>query len=35
VTEKRIIEEVPGLYRIIPLRVFRKTQKVTFDFVLH
>jgi len=28
-----IIDEVPGLYRIIPLRVFRKTQNVTFDFV--
>ncbi len=28
-----IIDEVPGLYRIMPLRVFRKTQNVTFDFV--
>jgi hypothetical protein len=28
-----IIDEVPGLYRIIPLKVFRKTQNVTFDFV--
>jgi len=32
-TAERIIEEVPGLYKIIPLKVFRKTQKVTFDFV--
>jgi hypothetical protein len=31
--DKGIIEEVPGLYKILPLRVFRKTQKVTFDFV--
>jgi hypothetical protein len=28
-----IIDEVPGLYRILPLRVFRKTQNVTFDFI--
>ncbi len=32
-TDNRIIDEVPGLYRIISLRVFRKTQNVTFDFV--
>lgn len=32
-TGERIIEEIPGLYRILPLKVFRKTQKVTFDFV--
>jgi len=32
-TVERIIEDVPGLYKIIPLKVFRKTQKVTFDFV--
>ena len=32
-TVERIIEEIPGLYKIIPLKVFRKTQKVTFDFV--
>ena len=32
-TDGNIIDEVPGLYRIIPLRVFRKTQNVTFDFV--
>jgi hypothetical protein len=32
-TDERIIDEVPGLYRIIPLRVFRRTQNVTFDFV--
>ena len=31
--DARIIDEVPGLYRIIPLQVFRKTQNVTFDFV--
>jgi len=30
---ERIIEEVPGLYKIFPLKVFRKTDKVTFDFV--
>jgi len=29
-TVERIIEEVPGLYKIFPLKVFRKTQKVTF-----
>jgi hypothetical protein len=32
-SDKRIIEEVPGLYKIIALKVFRKTQNVTFDFV--
>lgn len=32
-TGERIIAEVPGLYRILPLKVFRKTRKVTFDFV--
>lgn len=32
-SEDRIIEEVTGLYRIMPLKIFRKTQKVTFDFV--
>lgn len=32
-TGERTIEEIPGLYKIIPLKVFRKTQKVTFDFV--
>ena len=31
--DERIIEEVTGLYKIVPLKVFRKTQKVTFDFV--
>jgi hypothetical protein len=31
--EENIIEEVPGLYKIMPLKVFRKTQKVTFVFV--
>lgn len=30
---ERIIEEIPGLYKIVPLKVFRKTPKVTFDFV--
>ncbi len=32
-TGESIIEEVSGLYRIIPLKVFRKTLNVTFDFV--
>jgi hypothetical protein len=32
-TDQRIIEEVAGLYKIVSLKVFRKTQKVTFDFV--
>lgn len=32
-TDERIIEEIPGLYKILPLKVFRKTRKVTFDFV--
>jgi len=32
-TVEKIVDEVPGLYGIIPLKVFRKTQKVTFDFV--
>jgi len=31
--DKRIIEELPGLYKIFPMRVFRKTKNVTFDFV--
>ncbi len=31
--EKTTIQEVPGLYKILPLKVFRKTQNVTFDFV--
>ncbi|NJD55248.1 MAG: hypothetical protein FIA94_02445 [Nitrospirae bacterium] len=31
--DARIIDEIPGLYRIIPLKVFRRTQNVTFDFV--
>jgi len=32
-SDAKIIDEVPGLYRILPLRVFRKTQNVTFDFI--
>lgn len=32
-TVESIIEEIPGLYRITPLKIFRKTQNVTFDFV--
>ena len=32
-TEYDIIEEVPDLYRIIPLVAFRRTKNVYFDFV--
>lgn len=32
-TKKMIIDEVPGLYRIIALPILRKTPKVTFDCV--
>ena len=32
-SDKNIYEEVPGLYRIIPLKVFRRTEGVSFDNV--
>jgi len=31
--EARIIEEVPGLYRVVPLNIFRRTPGVFFDNV--
>jgi len=32
-TETAVVDEVAGLYRIIPLNLLRKTPKVTFDCV--
>jgi hypothetical protein len=28
----QVFQEIPGLYRILPLRVLRKTPGVSFDF---
>ncbi|RJQ45951.1 MAG: hypothetical protein C4538_07485 [Nitrospiraceae bacterium] len=33
INEIRIIEEVPGLYKLIPLNIFRRTPGVLFDNV--
>lgn len=32
-TETKVLDEVPGLYRIIPLTLLRRTSKVNFDCI--